>query len=213
MKEVIFDLDGVVIDTERTVWNFYSVELLKPYGIKHREEAVRPLLLGSKFEDGTKIMHDFYGVPGDFESFLEARRELVRKGFAENVAFMEGFEDFYKRLAGRKVGVATSIDTEFLALTMSHLPLRSFFNEHIYTIAKVGGKGKPDPAFFLYAAGKMNVDPRNAVVIEDAPKGVTAANAAGMRSIAITTSVSSDLLKHANYVVDSFSEITDEMLA
>lgn len=211
-KAIIFDLDGVVVDTENTVWIDSSISLLKLYDKQHNEEKVRPLLMGSKFEDGTKILYDFYGISDSFENFLESRRKLVLKGFAENVTLMEGFSDFYKRLGKYKKAVATSMDNKFLELTLDHLPLRSFFGEHIYPISEVGGKGKPAPDIFLYAASKIGQDPEDCIVIEDAPKGLTAANSAGMKSIAITTSVSKEHLNHAAHIVDSFSAITDEML-
>lgn len=212
-KAIIFDLDGVVVDTERTVWVDSSVQLMKLYSIVHNEEAVRPLLMGSKFEDGTKIIYDFYHVQDSFENFLEYRRQLVLKGFAENVVLMEGFEDFYKRLHEHQKAIATSMDTQFLALTLGHLPLKSFFGEHIYTIADAGGKGKPHPDIFLYAARKLGRNPEECIVIEDAPKGVTAAKAAGMKAIGITKSVSKEYLGHADYIVDAFEEITEMMLA
>jgi beta-phosphoglucomutase len=211
-KAIIFDLDGVVVDTERTVWFKSSVELLHLYGMVHEEKKVKPLIMGSKFEVATRILYDYYKINDSFESFLKNRRRLVLKGFAENVMFMDGFKDFYQRLENRKKAIATSMDDTFLELTLEHLPLRSFFGEHIYTVAQVGGKGKPHPDIFLYAAGKIGEDPGNCIVIEDAPKGITAAKSAGMKAIALTTSVSSEHLGHADYIVNSFLDITDAML-
>ncbi|MDO8660099.1 MAG: HAD family phosphatase [Candidatus Parcubacteria bacterium] len=212
IKAIIFDLDGVVVDTENSVWHDSSINLLALYNKKHDEEKIKPLLMGSKFEDGTKIMYEFYKIQDSFENFLEHRRRFVHKGFAEKVTFMKGFENFYKRLEKHKKAIATSMDDEFLALTLNHLPLRSFFGQYIYPISKVGGKGKPHPDIFIYTASRIGQNPENCIVIEDAPKGVTAANSAGMKSIAITTSVLRRYLSHAVHIVDSFSEITDEML-
>ncbi len=212
IKAIIFDLDGVVIDTEKSVWHNSSVSLLALYDKVHTEEKIKHLLMGSKFEDGTQIMHDFYEIQDTFENFLEHRRRFVNEGFAEKVTFMEGFETFYKRLKKRKKAIATSMDNMFLTLTLSHLPLKSLFGQHIYPISEVGGKGKPHPDIFLYAARQIGENPKNCIVIEDAPKGVTAAKSAGMRSIALTTSVSRQHLSHADYIVDSFAKITDEML-
>lgn len=112
-KAIIFDLDGVIVDTERSVWHASSVHLMQSYGIHHDEEKVRPLLMGSKFEDGTKILYDFYKIQDTFENFLAKRRELVRKGFAEQVTLMEGFTDFYTRIKNHKKAIATSMDEIF----------------------------------------------------------------------------------------------------
>lgn len=83
VKAIIFDLDGVIIDTERTVWLESSRALLSYYGKTHDEEKIRPLIMGSRFEEGTKLMLDFYEVDDSFEHFLARRRELVRKMLPE----------------------------------------------------------------------------------------------------------------------------------
>lgn len=211
-KAIIFDLDGVVVDTERTVWLDSYMQLLKLYNLDNKRENLKHLTMGAKFEESTRILYDFYKIQDSFENFFENRRRLVLKGFAENVAFMNGFEEFYQRLDNRKKVIATSMDEAFLKLTLGHLPLRSYFGEHIYTVADAGGKSKPHPDVFLYAAKKIGEDPENCIVIEDAPKGVTAAKSARMKAIALTTSVSAEHLPHADYTVSSFSEITDSML-
>lgn len=211
-KAIIFDLDGVVVDTERTVWFESSVQLLHMYQIVHEEKKVKPLIMGAKFEDATRILYDFYHIQDSFENFLEKRMHLVRKGFAENVALMDGFEDFYTRLDGHKKAIATSMDEAFLELTLRHLPLRSFFGEHIYTVTEAGGKSKPHPDVFLYAAEKIGEDAKNCIVIEDAPKGIAGAKRAGMEAIALATSVSAEHFDQADYVVNSFAAITDVML-
>ena len=212
-KAIIFDLDGVVVDTERTVWLNSSIQLLALYNKKHEAGKVEPLIHGMSFEDATRILYDFSNIEDSFENFLKKRRELVRKGFAENVAFMEGFEEFYKKLDGRKKAIATSMDNQFLKLTLNHLPLESLFGDHIYTIAESGGRGKPHPDIFLYAADKLGEEPSNSIVIEDAPKGVTAARNAGMKVIGLAKSVSPDMLSQADFIVNSFSEITEKMLS
>jgi beta-phosphoglucomutase-like phosphatase (HAD superfamily) len=122
-KAILFDLDGVIVDTENTVWHYSSVHLLARYNKEHDEEKIKHLLMGCRFEDGTKILYEFYAIPDSFENFLKQRRDLVRKGFSENVAFMDGFEAFHKKNQQRAKAIATSMDDEFLQLTMGHLPL------------------------------------------------------------------------------------------
>lgn len=100
----------------------------------------------------------------------------------------------------------------FLSLTKKHLPLDSFFGNHIYTIADAGGRGKPHPDVFLCAAQKIGQEPRNCIVIEDAPKGIAAAKSAGMQAIGITTSVAKEHLTDADMVVAAFAEIPDKVL-
>lgn len=211
-KAILFDLDGVVIDSENTVWFQSSVDLMAKYGMTHDEDKVKHLLLGTKFEKGTKVLYDFYNIPDTFENFLVLRRNLVKEGFAKNVTFMPGFIEFHKKIAHRGSAVATSMDDDFLKLTQGHLPLKDYFIEHIYPISQVGGVGKPSPDIFLYAAKMIGQDPANCIVIEDAPSGIKAGKAAGMKVIALTTSVPKVHLQEADHIVDAFSEITDFML-
>ncbi len=213
LKAIIFDLDGVVVDTERSVWLTSSTQLIASYNKKYNEKDAGHLMYGASFQDATRIMYDFYHINDSFENFLEKRRQLVSKGFAENVSIMEGFENFYKKLNGRQTAIATSMPEEFLTLTLRHIPLKDLFHGHLYTIAESGGRGKPHPDVFLYAAKKLEQDPSECIVIEDAPKGIEAAHNAGMRAIALSTSVSIDKLAEAEYIVSSFAEITDEMLS
>lgn len=212
IKAIIFDLDGVVVDTERSVWHAASIALLKHYNKNFDREKIGPLIYGTKFEDATRVIYEYYEIPDTFDNFLSNRRKLVRKGFSENVTIMEGFEEFYKGLNNYKKAIATSMDNEFLKLTLHHLPLRSIFGEHIYTIAESGGRGKPHPDIFLYTAKKLQQNPVDCIVIEDAPKGITAAKNAGMKTIGLATSVSPELLSEADFVVKKFAEITKDML-
>lgn len=211
-KAIIFDLDGVIIDTEKNVWLKSSMSLLALYNKIYEENKIGPQMYGAKFEDSTRILYEFYNISDSFEKFLAYRKQFVRKGFAENVSFMEGFKNFYARLERNKKAVATSMDNEFLTLTLNHLPLQSLFGSHIYTIAESGGRGKPHPDIFLYAADKIGQPPIDCIVIEDAPKGIAAAKAAGMCAIGLTTSVLPDMLFQADFIVRSFAEITDGML-
>ncbi len=213
VKAIIFDLDGVVVDTERSVWLTSSTQLIASYNKEYHEKDAGHLMYGASFREATFIMYEFYDIQDTFENFLEKRRQLVSKGFAENVRLMEGFEKFYKRLDGRKTAIATSMPEEFLSLTLGHIPLKTLFKEHIYTIAESGGRSKPHPDIFLYAAKKLGQDPSACIVIEDAPRGIEAAKNAGMKVIGLATSVDPEKLSKADCIVNSFAEITDEMLS
>lgn len=73
-------------------------------------------------------------------------------------------------------------------------------------------KAKPDPEMFLKAAQRLKCRPEECVVIEDAPNGITAARAAGMKCLAITTTHKRDELKGADKVISSFNELAIDYL-
>jgi beta-phosphoglucomutase len=212
-KAIIFDLDGVIIDTENTVWYQSSVELMKIYDITHDEESLKPLLMGMRLEEGTKLMHDFYRIKGDFNTFLSHRKRLVKKMFSENVKLTNGFTKFIKNIETRNKAVATSINPLFLKLANTHLSLDKYFGKHIYSIYDINAKAKPEPDIFLHAAKMIDEKPENCIVLEDAPKGIEAAKRAGMRAIALTFSVDKSYFKHADHIADSFSNVSSGMLS
>lgn len=125
-KAILFDLDGVVIDSENTVWLNSSKKLLSNYGKTYNEKDVAHLTFGTKFEHATRVVYDFYHIfeQDSFENFLTMRRSLVRESFSNKVMFMKGFTKFFKRIELRKKAIATSLDPEFLQLTLQQLPLR-----------------------------------------------------------------------------------------
>ncbi len=90
--------------------------------------------------------------------------------------------------------------------------LKCLFGENIFFISDVGGKGKPEPDIFLYAAKRLQSLVEECVVIEDAPLGIAAAKRAGMMCIALTTTYERAKLLEADVVVDDFAQIEEERL-
>lgn len=212
-KAIIFDLDGVIVDTEDSVWHNSDFILLRKYNRIYHPEVLKHHMMGGAFEDTALFLYTFHNITESFEEFLLHRRKLVREGFANRVSYIKGFEKFYEKVKERNKAIATSMDDEFLRLTLRHLPLRKFFGKHIYRISQVGKKAKPEPDIFLFAAKNIQEDPKNCIVIEDSPNGILAAKRAGMKVIALTTSFSQNQLTIADCVVTNFSKITEEMLS
>ena len=103
------------------------------------------------------------------------------------------------RAAGIKVACATAGDADNIVLVLGHLDRHGFFD------AVVGAhdvtRGKPHPDLFLLAAQRMGVDPAECLVFEDAPHGIEAARRAGMRAVAIATTLPADELGAPDHVI------------
>jgi beta-phosphoglucomutase-like phosphatase (HAD superfamily) len=203
---IIFDGEGVVIDSE-PIWDLSQREFLDRRGIAYAREEVKPLLAGRSLMEGVRVLQVKYGFGGDVQALAQERADIVRHLF-KRVGFVPGFQEFFGRIRGRyKTCLATVMPSDLLAVVVESLELRSLFGPHIYCPDNEGLPSKPEPDLFLHSARQIQANPEDCVVIEDSPNGIEAANRAGMFSIGITTTFSSDRLHAADLIVSSFSDI------
>lgn len=204
---IIFDCDGVVIDSE-PLWDKAQTEFLRRRGFVYDRAAVKHKLTASSAVGAIRIMQGIYGFGGDPEELALERIAIMRELFGTELSFVKGFPEFFASIRDtHKTCIATSLHPDLLALADRRLDLSSFFGDRMYTVAEVGGIGKPDPAIFLYAAGKLGAVPEQCLVIEDSPFGIQAAKRAGMRCAALTTTYGRDKLANADVIADSFADI------
>jgi HAD superfamily hydrolase (TIGR01509 family) len=204
---VIFDAEGVVVDTE-PAWDLGQQEFLQRRGIAYDREIIKPLLTGQSLLDGTAVLKARFGLDGDIESLAAERAATVRGAFESTVDFMPGFLAFFGRLpAGYKRCIATAMPPELLELIDSRLHIREMFGGHVYTLADVGNRSKPDPSLFLYAAESLGSPASACAVIEDSPYGIESAHRAGMTAIGLTSTYDAELLSDADIVIASFDEL------
>ena len=205
---ILFDCDGVVIDSE-PLWDKAQAEFLMRRGFSYDRAAVKHRLTASSAVGAIRIMQGIYGFGGDPEQLALERIDIMRGLFASELAFVPGFVEFFAGIRDtHKTCVATSLHPELLALADRRLGLSRYFGDRMYTVADAGGAGKPDPAVFLYAAGKLGAAPAACLVIEDSPFGIEAARRAGMPCAALTTTYGRDLLAGAEQIAGSFDGIS-----
>ena len=209
ITSVIFDLDGLLADTERLHRQAYR-EVLAPLGIvlddaKYVEHWIR---LGRGIADLLREMGSAVD-PAIVRRGKAARyRELVRS----SVRPMPGVPAVFLRLRGRKrMALASSSYPDAVACVIDTLGIRAYF-ESISAHDDVA-KVKPAPDLFLHAAASLRVKPAACVVLEDAEKGILAAVRAGMKCIAVPN----EYTRHndfsgASRVVESLDEVTIELI-
>ena len=204
---IIFDAEGIVIDTE-TIWDKGQAIFLQRRGFVYDRERIKPLLTGRTLAEGVEVMKQAYRFDGDTEALARERADIVRELFMHETTFIDGFLPFFATVRGcYKTCIATSMDQDLLKLVDQHLNLSALFENRIYTLDKVGFRSKPNPDIFLYAAQQLGSSPGNCVVIEDAPHGIDAAKRAGMRCIAISTTYDAGKLQQADMIVNAYAEI------
>lgn len=205
---LIFDMDGVVIDSE-VLFDNADTEFFRKHEAVYNREEVAPLLMGMHLREGTVLLKERYNFQGDVDSLTAERQSLLEKEYLTRLRYITGFENFHAGIvaAGLKTCIATSSNDHLLGLARKILELEKKFGKHIYKASDVGNVSKPNPAIYLYAAEEMGTDPSNCFVVEDSPKGIQAAKNAGMFCIGITTTFTKDQLNHADMIVDSYDGI------
>jgi HAD superfamily hydrolase (TIGR01509 family) len=172
---IIFDCDGVLVDSEVLSCRCLS-KVLSGYGIDLGLDQALDLFLGRS----TAAIVEYYEALGRSipEEFSTELRAAVRAAFTSALCPIEGVNTL---LEGLKIPhcVASSSDLDRVSYSLFLTGLAAHFDKRLYTSQMVE-RGKPAPDLFLYAADRMQADPRRTLVIEDSISGIEAAKAAGM---------------------------------
>lgn len=179
---VIFDCDGVLVDSEAIVIEIESV-LLAEAGFVLTPDEIADRFVGLSYPDMMRLLADDFGRP--VPDGLSERIQLdALAAFPERLQPVRGMPDLLAGLdanpgVGRCVGSSSDLDRIRLSLDVTGLA--DFFHPaHLFS-AQMVSRGKPAPDLFLHAAEQVGADPAGCLVIEDSPHGVTAALDAGMR--------------------------------
>lgn len=208
IEAIIFDAEGVVVDTE-ILWDKSQEILLGRRGLEYDRDYLKPRMAGQTLLQGAQLMVEYHQLNEQPEAIAQERNELIQDLFDKEIPFIHGFQSFISKLNGThmKKGIATAMDKKLMVKVEKKLMLKQFFGDHVYFIADVGNKSKPEPDVFLHAAKKLEVKPENCIVIEDAPHGIEAANRAGMFSIGLVTTFTHDHLKYADFIAEDFESL------
>lgn len=208
IEAILFDCDGVILDSEDT-WSLCEAEFLLRRGIAFEPERTKPLITGLGLMDSMRLLQEQYGFQGDLEVLSRERTEIIRELFAREVRFTEGFLEFFQeKVQGRyRICIATSMAEDIFAIVDRKLGLSRLFEGRVYFPSHVGGRAKPEPDLFLYAAAQLETPPERCIVLEDSPRGIEAARRAGIPVIGLATTHGKEMLTGADRVVGSFSEI------
>lgn len=173
---VIFDCDGVLIDSE-ILSGKILIEQLATVGVHVDFPYVQTHFLGRSWVKIVDEMRKSYGLDlGD--AFENGYRNKLLEVFETELKPVDGVQDVLRNLSV-PFCVATSSSPRRVARSLQIVGLTDFFGSHVFTASQVK-KGKPAPDLFLHAANKMGVKPKHCLVIEDSLPGIQAAKAANM---------------------------------
>ncbi len=213
IEAVVFDLDGVLLDTEQ-VWDEVRERLAAERGGRYDAKAQRAMM-GMSSPEWSRYMNEVVGIPDPPEEINAevVRRLLVR--YRERLPLLPGAVETVERLARRwPLAVASSSNRELIEEFLSVSGLRTCFRA--WVSSEEVPRGKPAPDVFLEAARRLGVPPQRCTAIEDSANGLRAAKAAAMRVVAVPNvhyPPPPDVLALADAVVGSPAELSDAVVS
>ena len=212
VEAVVFDLDGVIVDSEH-VWDEVREELARERGGRWHDRAQTDMM-GMSSPEWSRYMHDVIGLP---ESPAEIDAEVVRRmldRYTKQLPLVDGAVEAVSRMAGSfRLALASSSNRPVIDAVLEVSGLAPLFEATVSS--EEVGRGKPAPDVFLEAAARLAVAPERCAAVEDSGNGIRAAHAAGMRVLAIPNlryPPPDDALALADVVLGSIDELVPEVV-
>jgi HAD superfamily hydrolase (TIGR01509 family) len=210
---VVFDLDGVIIDSEQ-VWDAAREQLVRERGGTWHEHATADTM-GMSSKEWSQYMHDRLGVPLDPDKINEEVVRRVAAIYEEGLPLLPHAVETVRELAARRpLGLASSSNRPIIDLVLERSGLKPCFTAVVSS--EEVDRGKPAPDVYLEVARVLGVEAKDCVAIEDSTNGIKSAVAAGMRTIAVPNPhfpPADDAIATAAVVAPTLAEVTPEVVA
>jgi len=213
IEAVVFDLDGVLIDSEQ-VWDDVRETLARERGGRWSESAQRDMM-GMSSHEWSRYMHDEVGLADAPDEINRVVVERMLKRYAAGPPWLPGAVEAVQRVAGRwPLALASSSNRELIDAVLAAGGLTPLFRATVS--AEEVPRGKPAPDVYLEAARRLGIPPERCAAVEDSHNGIRSAKAAGMRVVAIPNPhfpPGDEALAEADAVVPSIATLHPEVLA
>jgi sugar-phosphatase len=208
IKAVIFDMDGVLIDSE-PFWEIAEKKVFGSLGVSLTPELCSQTKFMTTIEV-TKFWYGYYQWEG--KSFQDVQNEVIEcvklliKKEGKEIKGIKGLLKFIKT-KGFKIGLATNAPYELIPIVLEKLNISDYFD--FFTSAEFEKMGKPNPAVYLSVAKNLKINPKNCVVFEDSYSGLLSAKSAGMKTVAYRPKKENLIMKEKieDFVIHSFSNL------
>jgi HAD superfamily hydrolase (TIGR01509 family) len=212
IRAVIFDLDGVLIDSEQ-VWDTAREQLTKELGGRWHAGAQRDMMGMSSLE-WSRYMHDDLRIDLPPQEISDEVVRRLERLYRERLPLHAGAREAVERLAARwPLGLASSSNRPIIDLVLELAGIADSFR--VTLSSEEVARGKPAPDVYLEAARRLGVEAGDCAAIEDSENGLLAAHAAEMRVVAIPNREfppSGEAVAAADVVLDSLAELTPEVV-
>jgi HAD superfamily hydrolase (TIGR01509 family) len=210
---VVFDLDGVLIESEE-VWDAVREQYVRDRGGRYDAEVQRALM-GMSSSEWSRYLHEVAGVPDEPDAIND---EVVRRmlaAYRERLPLLPGAVEAVKRLAARlPLGLASSSNRPLIDTVLELSGLTEYFT--VTVSSEEVERGKPAPDVYLEAARRLDVPPDRCAAVEDSHNGIRSAKTAGMFVVAVPNPSyppDAEALAQADVVIRSLDELTPELIA
>jgi HAD superfamily hydrolase (TIGR01509 family) len=212
IEAVVFDLDGVVVDSEQ-VWDDVRERLAHERGgVWH--DGAQADMMGMSSPEWSRYMSERIGLPGTPEEINRDVVDRMLERYRESLPLIDGAVGAVRRLAPAfTLGVASSSNLPLIELVLDRAGIAELFA--VVVSSEEVPRGKPAPDVYLEAARRLGVEPARCAAIEDSSNGIRSAQAAGMRVIAVPNAhypPAPDALALAAEVIASPHELTPELV-
>lgn len=207
MKAIIFDMDGVLTDSEPLI-NAAAVAMFRERGLEVKPEDFLPFV-GTGENRYIGGVAEKYGVGLDILAAKKRTYEIYLDLVPRQLHAFPGAQGLVEecRRAGLRIAVASSADLIKIEANLRQIGLPPEAWDAIVSAEDAAHK-KPAPDLFLAAARKLGLMPADCVVIEDAVNGIAAAKAAGMRCVAVAQTFPAERLVAADLVLPNIASVT-----
>ena len=207
-RAVIFDMDGLLLDTE-TLWHGAEVELFRRHGGDFTWDD-KMAVMGTSFDQTAHYFSERLGAsPAEGRALVAEMVEIMRESLTRQVEGRPGAIELVERLRGRiPLALASNSGRLLVDTALATAKLTDVFDAVISSDDVA--HGKPAPDIYLLACERLGVSPAEALALEDSPTGIAAAKAAGLACIGVPQFAETDV-SAADRVIDSLEELLAEV--
>jgi HAD superfamily hydrolase (TIGR01509 family) len=209
---VVFDMDGVLIDSEQ-VWDAVRERLVRERGGRWHDGAQRAMM-GMSSPEWSRYLRDELGLDDEPDAIAAEVVRRMQAAYRDGLPLIAGAVEAVRRLATRwPLAVASSSNRPLIDLVLDRAGVASLFTATVSS--EEVARGKPAPDVYLEAASRLGVPAGACAAVEDSSNGLRAARAAGMRVLAIpnpTYPPAPDALAVADVVLGRIDELTADVV-
>ena len=208
---VAFDIDGTIIDNN----HYHFSAFVEFYKKRNRTLTKEEFIKNFNGKTNADVMKYIFGkelLPEDIKQYTDEKESIYRKIYAPHIKPVKGLLELLENLKTQNIPmvIATSgipVNVEFM---FRHIPIKHYFKSVINSTHIT--HGKPHPEIYELAAKKLGLLSSQCVAFEDSVSGITSAKAAGLKTIAISTTETNHNLKNADLIIKDFSEVNFELI-